>query len=163
MDINSNGRYDRLRGVQHMPQADIQNIRDLLRGYGSETNLLKELIQNAEDAQAKHLDLILIPGDPEANHPLMRTSGLCVVNDGVFEPKHLQAIFRMGLGTKGADPRAIGRFGKGLKSVFAFCEAFFIAARVNRDRDNGWDRDEVSEFFNPWYDWRHIDWDKTFD
>ena len=31
---------------------------------------------------------------------------------------------RLRLGTKGANVRAIGRFGKGLKSVYAFCEAY---------------------------------------
>jgi hypothetical protein len=152
----------RLRGVQHLPQADIQNIRDLLRGYGSAGSLIKELIQNAEDAEAKHLDFILSPGHLEAAHPLLRTAGLCAVNDGVFEPKHREAIFRLGLGTKGADPRAIGRFGKGLKSVFAFCEAFFVVAKTGHQ--NGWSPDErVCEFFNPWNGWRHQDWDDVFD
>lgn len=158
----SGKQRSRLRGVQHLPQADIQNIRDLLRGYGSPGSLMKELIQNSEDAEAKHLDLILTPGDPQAIHPLLRNPALCAVNDGTFEPKHRDAIFRLGLGTKGADPRAIGRFGKGLKSVFAFCEAFFVAART--DHRNGWNPDElVCEFFNPWNGWRHQDWDDVFD
>ncbi len=161
MGNNSNGQRDRLRGVQHPPEADIQNIRELLRGYGSENGVLKELIQNAEDAEARHLDLILTPGDPAAANPLLRTSGLCAVNDGVFKTKDLQAIFRLGLGTKGIDPRAIGRFGKGLKTVFSLCEAFFVVARA--DREKGWERDEVCEFFNPWHGWRHTDWDETFD
>lgn len=152
----------RLRGVQHPPEADIQNIRDLLRGYGSEGSLIKELVQNAEDAGAKHLDLILAPGLPQATHPLLRGPGLCAVNDGVFEPKHRDAIFRLGLGTKGADPRAIGRFGKGLKSVFTLCEAFFVVARA--DPRHGWNAaEEVCEFFNPWNGWRHADWDEAFD
>ena len=152
----------RLRGVQHPPEADIQNIRDLLRGYGSEGSLVKELIQNAEDAGAEHLDLIFVAGVPDAAHPLLRGPGLCAVNDGKFEPAHREAIFRLGLGTKGADPRAIGRFGKGLKSVFALCEAFFVAARA--DKSSGWSsNEEVCEFFNPWNGWRHADWDEAFD
>lgn len=152
----------RLRGVQHPPEADIQNIRDLLCGYGSEGSLIKELVQNAEDAGAKHLDLILAAGSPEAAHPLLRGPGLCAVNDGVFEPKHRDAIFRLGLGTKGTDSRAIGRFGKGLKSVFTLCEAFFVVARADQRR--GWkDSDAVCEFFNPWNGWHHADWDEAFD
>jgi hypothetical protein len=152
----------RLRGIQHPPEADIQNIRDLLQGYGSGGSLMKELIQNAEDAQAKHLDLILAPGYAGATHPLLRSPALCAVNDGEFEPRHREAIFRLGLGTKGADPRAIGRFGKGLKSVFALCEAFFITARTNHQ--NGWNPGEpICDFFNPWNGWRHADWDDAFD
>ena len=42
--------------------------------------------------------------------------------------EHRSAIRQINLGTKGTDHRAIGRFGKGLKSVFAWCEAFFIIA-----------------------------------
>ena len=152
----------RLRGIQHPPEADIQNIRDLLQGYGSGGSLMKELIQNAEDAQAKHLDLILAPGYAGATHPLLRSPALCAVNDGEFEPRHREAIFRLGLGTKGADPRAIGRFGKGLKSVFGLCEAFFITARTNHQ--NGWNPGEpICDFFNPWNGWRHADWDDAFD
>ncbi len=161
MPNNATQKHDRLRGVQHPPEADIQNIRDLLRGYGTEGSLIKELIQNAEDAGAHHLDLILTPGDPKASHPLLRGPGLCAVNDGNFEPKHRDAIFRLGLGTKGADPRAIGRFGKGLKSVFALCEAFFVVANANQE--HGWDHEEICEFFNPWNGWRHADWDEAFD
>jgi hypothetical protein len=63
----------RLRGVQHPPEADIQNIRDLLQGYGSGGSLMKELIQNAENAQAIHLDLILASEHQEAKHPLVRS------------------------------------------------------------------------------------------
>jgi hypothetical protein len=123
---------------------------------------MKELIQNAEDAEAQHLDFILSPGNAQAAHPLLRSPALCAVNDGKFEPKHRDAIFRLGLGTKGADPRAIGRFGKGLKSVFALCEAFFVLART--DHRNGWERNEpVCEFFNPWNGWHHADWDDVFD
>ncbi|MCC7376082.1 MAG: hypothetical protein IT581_15595 [Verrucomicrobiales bacterium] len=158
----SGNQRSRLRGVQHLPQADIQNIKDLLRGYGSPGSLMKELIQNAEDAEARYLDLILTPGDAQAIHPLLRNPALCAVNNGTFQPKHLDAIFRLGLGTKGADPRAIGRFGKGLKSVFAFCEAFFVAART--DQRDGWNPNEsVCQFFNPWNGWRHQDWDDAFD
>lgn len=158
----SGNQRPRLRGVQHLPQADIQNIRDLLHGYGSPGSIMKELIQNAEDAAAQHLDLIVSHGDSTAAHPLLRTPALCAVNDGTFEPKHRDAIFRLGLGTKGADPRAIGRFGKGLKSVFALCEAFFVVSET--DSQSGWSPGErVCEFFNPWNGWRHEDWDNGFD
>jgi hypothetical protein len=34
-------------GVRHPPEADIESIRDLLRGYALSQSILKELIQNA--------------------------------------------------------------------------------------------------------------------
>ena len=39
-------------GVHHSPEADIESIRDLLKGYGASPSILKELIQNAEDSSA---------------------------------------------------------------------------------------------------------------
>lgn len=150
-----------LRGLLHSPEQDIQDIRTLLGGYGSEESLLKELLQNAEDAGATRLDVLFVPGDDASPVPLLRTPGFCVVNDGAFAPEHLEAMFRLGLGTKGTDARAIGRFGKGLKSVFSICEAFFIAARI--ERSAGWDNDSICHFCNPWTGWRHEDWDAAFD
>ena len=54
-------------GVDHPPDADIESIRDLLRGYGSAASILKELIQNAEDAQYS--------GPRKLDHPLRRKYG----------------------------------------------------------------------------------------
>ena len=100
------------RGVEHLAEADIETIRDLLRGYGSHRSIIKELIQNAEDAGATRLDFIYLPADQSSGNTLARTPGLLVVNDGPFTDEHRRAIFRINLGTKGTDDRAIGRFGK---------------------------------------------------
>src|SRR6266700_1079997 len=105
-------------GVRHPPEADIESIRDLLRGYGSPGSILKELIQNAEDAGASRMAVIYLPGDPAVRHSLLRNPTLLVVNDGVFTQEHRDAITQINLGTKGTEDRAIGRFGKGLNSVF---------------------------------------------
>ena len=148
-------------GVRHLPQADIESIRDVLRGYGSSGGILKELIQNAEDAKARSMNVFLVPPDPAASQSLLRYPGLLVVNDGEFKPEHRDAIRQMSLGTKGTEDRAIGRFGKGLKSVFRWCEAFFIIART--DTQNGWKDRYVADLFNPWHGWRHSDWDQELE
>jgi hypothetical protein len=124
--------------------------------------MLKELIQNAEDAKATRLDLLLIPGDPALDHPLLHGPGLLVANDGKFWPEERDAITQINLGTKGTAERAIGRFGKGLKSVFAWCEAFFFVART--DPALGWANSEqpIADLFSPWDDWRHQDWGTEF-
>ena len=96
-----------------------------------------------------------------ASHPLLRGPGLLVANDGAFSQEDRDAITQINLGTKGTEERAIGRFGKGLKSVFAWCEAFFIIART--DRDKGWPEDSITDFFNPWHGWRHQDWEDAFE
>ena len=147
-------------GVRHPPEADIESIRDLLRGYGSARSILKELIQNAEDAEALRMDVLHLPGDPASRHSLLRGPGLLVANNGDFKDEHRDAITQISLGTKGTGDQAIGRFGKGLKSVFAWCEAFFIIART--DPELGWSQAYISDFFNPWHSWRHSDWDEQF-
>jgi hypothetical protein len=147
-------------GVRHAPEADIESIRDLVRGYGSAPSILKELIQNAEDARATRLDVIYVPGDATSPHSLLRSPGLLIANNGVFLPEDCEAIKQISLGTKGTEERAIGRFGKGLKSVFAWCEAFFIIGRTNMK--HGWQEAGVTDFFNPWHCWRHADWDDEY-
>jgi len=148
------------RGVEHLAEADIETIRDLLRGYGSHGSIIKELIQNAEDAEASRLDFIYLPLEQSSRNSLARTPGLLVVNDGPFTDEHRRAIFRINLGTKGTDDRAIGRFGKGLKSVFAWCEAFFITAQT--DAALGWPAPSITDLFNPWHGWRHANWEEEF-
>ena len=149
------------RGVEHLVEADIEAIRDLLRGYGSHRSILKELVQNAEDAEASRLDFIYLPPDETSKHTLTRGPGLLAINDGGFGTEHHDAIFRINLGTKATDDRAIGRFGKGLKSVFSWCEAFFVTAKT--DPKLGWPVPLFTDLFNPWHGWRHANWEEEFE
>ena len=159
---NANSQISRQSGgVRHPPEADIESIRDLLRGYGSAGSILKELIQNAEDAGASRMDAICLSGNAASPLSLLRAPGLLVANNGRFTEDHRKAISQISLGTKGTEERAIGRFGKGLKSVFAWCEAFYIVART--DRKLGWSTPAIADLFNPWHGWRHSAWEAEFE
>lgn len=146
----------KIRGVQHDPLSDVANIRTTLKGYGTGFPIVKELIQNAEDAEASFIHLGWHPGfkDKGNLHPLLQVPALCMVNDGPFKDEHEQAICRLGLGTKAGDTQAIGRFGLGLKSVFHLCEAFFFMAS---DIVNG-GKVRLAELFNPWLGVHHDEW-----
>jgi len=102
----------RVGGVRHRPEVDIESIRELLHGYASARSILKELIQNAEDAGASRMDVLYLPGDEASPHYLLKGPSLLVVNDGGFAEEHRDAISQISLGTKGTEDRAIGRFGK---------------------------------------------------
>ncbi len=142
----------------HKPQHDVQAIRDLLDGYGNAPSILKELIQNAEDADATTFEIIHFGSSDSAPHPLLKGPALCVVNNGPFKKEHREGIFSIGIGSKAADDERIGRFGKGLKSVFSLCEAFFVLG--SPQSTEGWDQHVW--FMNVYRDWRHADWNPEF-
>ena len=141
-------------GFDHDILADVNLITDNLRDrYKDRFSILKELVQNADDARAERLRLGIVPGNPGSIHPLLRGPGLVAVNDGVFEEKDYRAIRKFGLNSKAADSATIGKFGLGMKSVFHLCEAFFFLAegegRVYR------------ELLSPWGTGFHADWDMS--
>jgi len=131
------------------------NLRD---GYGNGFPVLKELIQNANDAKAKHMVFGRHRGWPEATHPLLRGPALWFWNDGLLEAGDAEGIASFAEDTRAGETEAIGKFGLGMKSVFHWCEAFFYVARA----ENG---DLLSECINPWNSGGagrpHADWDSN--
>lgn len=112
-------------------QSDhINLIADNLRDrYKSGFPILKELIQNADDAKARRLVFGMHPGfKGQYSHPLLQGPGLWAFNDGEFNEKDVRLIRSFGLNSKASDSGSIGKFGLGMKSVFHLCEAFFYVA-----------------------------------
>jgi len=122
----------------------INDIRNNLRDrYKSGFPILKELIQNADDANASKLIFGMHPGFSAASsHPLLQGPGLWVFNDGKFEKDDEAAIRSIGLNSKAGEAGSIGKFGLGLKSVHHLCEAFFYVAFDGRRH--------VDVLLNPW-------------
>ena len=107
------------------PSAIFRQIQANLNDrYGSGFPVLKELIQNAEDANAELIRFIAHTGWPEADNPLLCVPGMLVVNDGAFSSKDARGILSFADSAKGDDTAAIGRFGFGQKAVFHLCDAF---------------------------------------
>ena len=63
------------------------NLRDR---YGNGFPILKELIQNADDAKARTLIFGSHPGFPDASNPLLKGSGFWCFNDGEFKKKDVE-------------------------------------------------------------------------
>ena len=131
------------------------NLRDR---YDSGFPILKELIQNADDAKARQLIFGRHPGFPDSYHPLLRGSGLWFFNDGEFKKNDAEDLRSFGIGNKASDASAIGKFGLGMKSVFHLCEALFYVA---------WDGKHFHcEGLTPWKQDAHTlhrEWDETSD
>ncbi|MBI1924752.1 hypothetical protein HYR99_10915 [Candidatus Poribacteria bacterium] len=135
--------------------ALINLIQDNLQDrYRKGFPIIKELIQNAEDAKATCLHIGWTQGFPEIDHPLLQGPALFVLNDGEFKDKDAKAIRKFGISYKGNEQSVIGKFGLGLKSIFHWCEAFFYLGSTI----------ETLEILNPWSgddDFNfHQDWDE---
>lgn len=128
------------------------NLRDR---YDSGFPILKELIQNADDAEAREFVFGSHPGFPEAIHPLLQGPALWFYNDGNFKESDSEALRSFGINTKAGDSASIGKFGLGMKSVFHLCEALFYVA---------WDGQHIHlEGLTPWKSDGHTphpEWDK---
>ena len=131
------------------------NLRDR---YDNGFPILKELIQNADDAKAHQLIFGMHPGFPDSHHLLLRGSGLWFFNDGEFKENDAEDLRSFGIGSKAGDTSAIGKFGLGMKSVFHLCEALFYVA---------WDGNHFHcEGLTPWKQDSHTlhkEWDETSD
>lgn len=105
-----------------------RNLQEQYRFDGGRT-LLRELLQNADDAESTSVKIISLPGWPDADHPLLRVPGLLLANDGVFDVKARQGMDKFGGSLKATDKTAVGRFGLGQKSVFHICDAFIVVSQ----------------------------------
>jgi hypothetical protein len=128
------------------------NLRDR---YRSGFPILKELVQNADDAGAKHLAFGFHPGHKEvADHMLLKGPALWVLNDGSFKETDSRAIRSFGLNAKAGDSGSIGKFGLGMKSVFHLCESFFYLAshggKLSHEFLNPWSGEDCSEMHKEW-------------
>ena len=116
-------------GIVRSPLDEIKAIQTLLadvyKDAGDGRTLFRELVQNADDAGARRLKLLVLErGWPDARNGLLRGPALLVANDGAFPDKDRDALHKAIGGSKEDDVDKIGTFGIGLKSVFHICEAF---------------------------------------
>jgi len=140
-----------MSGFHHDELADVNLITDNLRDrYKDQFSILKELVQNADDARAQNLRFGLVAGNEGNAHCLLRGPGLVAVNDGPFTDSDFHAICSFGLNSKAGDLGTIGKYGLGMKSVFHLGEAFFFVAE-SQSRT-------YKELLTPWGGIRS-DWD----
>lgn len=133
--------------MQHLTSNPIQQLRRILHDQYSFSSIIKELIQNADDARAQEFHLGWIPNWPANTHPLLTGPTLLCLNDGEFRKADSKAICRLDEGAKGADTGTIGKYGLGMKSVFHLCEGFFYAASPDQPAAEG---KPFVELLNPW-------------
>ena len=99
-------------------------LKRILTGYQGEKEILKELLQNADDAQATEIYFIKDP----RHHPDKRVfkdswkplqgPALCVYNNKPFTNADIEGICNLGEGSKGNDPNKTGQYGVGFNAVY---------------------------------------------
>ena len=99
-------------------------LKSILKAYPCDVGILKELVQNADDAGATELHFVYDP----RNHPTERLlsdnwkelqgPALCVYNNRPFSEKDLEGIQRLGIGSKTDDPTKTGQYGIGFNAVY---------------------------------------------
>ena len=102
----------------------LQRLKNILKDYKDGLTIIKELLQNADDAEATELniiydsrnhesDLLLFPGMAKAHGP-----ALIVHNDRTFAEEDFENITKLAGATKRDKPLKIGKFGVGFCSVY---------------------------------------------
>ena len=86
-----------MAGFRQDPIQLINLIADNLRDrYPDSFSILKELLQNADDAGAKEVHIGLSAGLPRTKHPLLQGPALFLLNDGPFSRRNYEAIQSFG-------------------------------------------------------------------
>ena len=100
-----------------------RRIQNILQDYPNDETVLKELLQNADDAKANKMYIILdkrTHGNKVFNDSWKELQGpaLLVWNSSVFSPKDLEGIQKLGFGGKRSDAETIGQYGIGFNAVY---------------------------------------------
>ena len=115
-----------------------QRLNNILRDYPNDITFLKELLQNADDAGAKRLYIILDKrshNDEQVISPEwkeLQGPALLFWNDSSFSEEDLKGIQKIGFGSKRDDPDKIGQYGIGFNVVYHFtdCPSFVTNDRL---------------------------------
>ena len=101
-----------------------RRIQNILRDYPLDVTLLKELLQNADDAKATKMHIILDKRTHGTQSVLsenwqdLQGPALLVWNNSVFSEEDLKGIQQLGLGSKRSESETIGQYGIGFNVVY---------------------------------------------
>ncbi|HEX2910804.1 MAG TPA: hypothetical protein VH186_08355 [Chloroflexia bacterium] len=93
-------------GTRRYTVDTLDSIRSAIAAYAGGPAIVRELVQNADDARAEWLEFHFTP------------QKLIVKNSSIFRPQDFDAICRIGSGSKRADQDTIGTWGTGFISVY---------------------------------------------
>ena len=114
-------------------------LKKILQAYPSDVQILYELLQNADDAGASRVKMVL----DKRTHPSNKVFGeswiplqgpaLLVYNDAPFTQRDIASIQNLGEGSKSDDCRKIGQYGIGFNVVYHVTDAPCLLTKVESD------------------------------
>lgn len=154
-----------------------QRIKNILRSYQLDSTFMKEFLQNADDAEATQLFVILDKRNHKTKYTFSKSwneqlqgPALMIWNNKDFSDKDLEGIQSLGSGSKQNDPDSIGEFGIGFNVVYHITDCPSLLTRQNvlcvfdpccqylptaSERNPGGRFDTNSEFWSNFQDLRH--------
>ncbi|XP_033639007.1 sacsin-like [Asterias rubens] len=100
-------------------------LRNILRDYPNVSDVLKELLQNSDDAGATEIHFVYDPRKHSAQKiisdswaKIQTLPAMCVYNNRPFSEADIKGIQKVGIGGKRDDIATTGRFGIGFNSVY---------------------------------------------
>ena len=113
-------------------------IQGILHDYPFDVTILKELLQNADDARATKLYVILDPRVHKGERILsqkwqeLQGPALLVWNDSEFTEDDIDGIQKLGVGNKRSSAEMIGQYGIGFNSVYHLtdCPSFIAGGKT---------------------------------
>ncbi|MEZ2280010.1 MAG: sacsin N-terminal ATP-binding-like domain-containing protein [Microcoleus sp.] len=115
----------------------IARLRGIIRDYPEGVGILKELIQNADDAKATRVEITLdwrnheVKELPDDRMVRLMGPAMLVYNDRVFTDKDFDSIRSLGQSEKAGDLQKTGRFGVGFNAIYHVTD---FPSFVSRDR-----------------------------
>ena len=115
-----------------------ERIKGILNEYPFDITIVKELLQNADDAKAKKLYFILDKRShsckklPSPEWKDLQGPALLAWDDMGFTKDNLKGIQKLGLGSKRSESESIGQFGIGFNCVYHLtdCPSFFTNGNI---------------------------------
>lgn len=113
-------------------------LKRVLEAYPCDVGILKEIIQNAEDAGATEVHFIHDPRQHGTTRVLseqwkdLQGPALCIYNDCPFTEKDFEGIQKLGIGSKTGSPEKTGKYGIGFNAVYHVtdCPSFITNAET---------------------------------
>ena len=99
-------------------------IKNILKSYPCDVGILKELVQNADDAKATEVQFIYDKRTLAHKRVLQNKANevqgpaLCVYNNKFFSEDDFKGICKLGIGSKQNDPSKTGQYGVGFNAVY---------------------------------------------